>query len=183
MRIENTALDGVKIIHLDLFSDDRGGFAETYDVEKFSTLGIHTTFVQDSWSHSAVSGTVRGFHFQLPPRAQHKLVRVTRGQVYDVVVDLRRDSETFGRHVAFELDAREMTAVLVPIGFAHGFCSLCDDVEITYKMSDHFSPEHYTGLSWCDPELGIDWPVTVGDAVVSEKDSGHPRLKDLPQVF
>jgi len=183
MRLEDTALDSVKIIHLDLFGDERGGFAETYDAEKFSTLGIDITFVQDSWSHSAKKGTVRGFHFQLPPKAQHKLVRVIRGRVFDVIVDLRRESKTFGEHISFELDAKDMTSVLVPIGFAHGFCSLTDDAEITYKMSDHFSPEHYKGLLWCDPDLGINWPVGAGDAIVSQKDSGHPGLNEQAQVF
>ncbi len=183
MKIEDTALAGVKIITLDVYDDDRGAFAETFDSAKFLNLGLDVVFVQDSWSHSVEAGTVRGFHFQLPPRAQHKLVRVIRGRVFDVVVDLRQNSSTYGEHVSFELDVRDMQSVFVPAGFAHGFCSLTDNAEITYKMSDNFSPEHYRGLHWCDPDLGINWPINDDDAIVSEKDSAHPRLTDLPQVF
>jgi dTDP-4-dehydrorhamnose 3,5-epimerase len=183
MQIEDTGLSGAKIITLDVFGDDRGAFAEIYDSVKFAELGLDVTFVQDSWSRSGAAGTVRGLHFQMPPRAQHKLVHVTRGKVFDVIVDLRRDSGTFGQHVSIELDAKDMKSVFVPVGFAYGFCSLTDDAEITYKMSDNFSPEHYLGLLWSDPELGINWPVRLGDAVVSEKDSVHPGLKDLRQVF
>jgi dTDP-4-dehydrorhamnose 3,5-epimerase len=183
MQIEDTDLDGVKVITLDVFGDERGAFAESFDTVKFAELGIDVTFVQDSWSYSTASGTVRGFHFQLPPRAQHKLVRVTRGRVFDVIVDLRQGSDTFAQHISIELDATDMKSVFVPAGFAHGFCSLTDDAEITYKMSDNFSPDHYRGLLWNDPALGINWPIDPGDAIVSAKDSSHPTLKNLPQVF
>ncbi len=183
MQIEDMELAGVKIITLDVFGDDRGAFAEIYDSVKFAELGLDVTFVQDSWSRSTAAGTVRGFHFQTPPRAQHKLVHVIRGKIFDVIVDLRRDSGTFGQHVSIELDAKDMKSVFVPAGFAHGFCSLSENAEITYKMSDNFSLEHYRGLLWSDPDLGINWPVSPGDAIVSEKDSAHPGLKDLPQIF
>jgi dTDP-4-dehydrorhamnose 3,5-epimerase len=183
MRIENTALPDVKIIHLDLYKDERGTFAETYDQRAFEALGIRTRFVQDSCSHSPAKGTIRGFHFQIPPCAQAKLVRVVRGRVFDVVVDLRRRSSSYGRHVAVVLDARDWRQLLVPAGFAHGFCTLDDDTEIAYKMSEHFSPQHYRGLVWDDPDLGIAWPLGGAHAVVSEKDRGHPRLKDLPDYF
>ena len=183
MRIEDTALDGVKVIHLDVFADSRGSFAETYDKRSFAELGIETVFVQDSWSHSAQAGVVRGLHFQIPPHAQSKIVRVTRGRVFDVVVDLRRESPTFGKHVSFDLSASDMRSVFIPIGFAHGFCTLEDDTEITYKMSDHYDPSCYKGMLWCDPALGIDWPVAPGEALVSEKDSAHPKLDEFARVF
>lgn len=183
MRIEETALPGVQLISLDVFGDERGSFMETYDSAKFAELGIETAFVQDSCSHSASKGTVRGFHFQAPPHAQHKLVRVTRGRVFDVVVDLRGGAPTFGHHVALELDAATPQVLSVPVGFGHAFCSLCDDVEIAYKMSDHFAPECYMGLLWSDPTLGIDWPVDPASAIVSEKDAGHPPLAKLPEIF
>lgn len=183
MRIEDTALPGVRLIHLDVFADPRGSFAETYDSRAFAKLGVGDVFVHDSWSHSARAGVVRGFHFQVPPAAQTKLVRVVRGRVFDVVVDLRSGSPSFGQHVSFILDARDMRTVLVPVGFAHGFCTLEDDCEITYKMSDHFSPEHYKGLLWCDPALEIDWPVSPAEAIVSERDAAFPGLSQLPGVF
>lgn len=183
MHAEDTDLDGVKIIHLDLFGDERGGFAETYDRNAFAKLGIDVPFVQDSWSHSADAGVVRGHHFQIPPRAQHKLVRVVRGRVFDVVVDLRHGSASFGQHVAVELDARDMTSLYVPIGFAHGFCTLEPDTEVTYKMSDHYDPACYTGVLWNDPELGIEWPVVAGDAIVSKKDAAQPPLRDMVDAF
>jgi dTDP-4-dehydrorhamnose 3,5-epimerase len=183
VKITQSALPDVKLIHLDLFRDERGAFAETYDLQKFAALGIDYPFLQDSWSHSAKAGTIRGLHFQAPPRAQHKLVRVIRGRLLDVVVDIRRDSPTFGQHVSFDLSADQPLAVLVPMGFAHGFCTLEDDTEITYKMSDHFVPDLYMGLNWGDPALQIKWPVEPAAAIVSEKDLHHPNLADLPPVF
>lgn len=183
MRIEDTALPGVRLIHLDVFADSRGSFAETYDSRAFAALGVADVFVHDSWSRSARAGVVRGLHFQVPPAAQAKLVRVARGRVFDVVVDLRRRSPTFGRHLSLVLDAAAMQTLVIPAGFAHGFCTLEDDTEITYKMSDHFSPPHYKGLLWCDPALGIDWPVAPADAIVSERDAAFPGLRQLPEVF
>ena len=183
MQVEETELSGVKIIHLDVFADSRGSFAETFDARSFAALGIDTVFVQDSWSHSAKAGVVRGLHFQLPPHAQSKIVRVIRGRVFDVIVDLRANSATFAQHISFELSAAEPKCVLIPDGFAHGFCTLEDDSEVTYKMSDHYTPDLYKGLLWCDPALNINWPVSIDDALVSEKDAAHPRLKDLPQTF
>ncbi len=183
MEIASTALPEVKLIRLDVFGDERGAFAETYDREKFAALGVATTFVQDSWSVSKPRGTIRGLHYQLPPRAQEKLVRVIRGRAFDVVVDIRRSSPRFGRHVALELSGDDPTVLWVPVGFAHGFCTLEPDTEITYKMSDHFVPSLYRGLNWSDPDLGIRWPVGEADAVISPKDRAHPGLRDLGDVF
>ncbi|MBT3787495.1 MAG: dTDP-4-dehydrorhamnose 3,5-epimerase [Alphaproteobacteria bacterium] len=183
MQVEETALEGVRIVHLDVFADERGSFAETFDSGSFSKLGIDTVFVQDSWSHSARAGVVRGLHFQLPPHAQTKIVRVIRGKVFDVIVDLRAGSPTFSQHISFELSADDPKCVLIPGGFAHGFCTLEDNSEVTYKMSDHYTPDLYKGLLWCDPELKINWPVSPDDALVSQKDANHPGLAELPRTF
>jgi dTDP-4-dehydrorhamnose 3,5-epimerase len=179
MQIEPLALPEVKVVTLDVFADARGVFAETYDRAKFVALGIHDVFVQDSYSRSARAGTVRGFHFQRPPRAQSKLVRVTRGRAFDVAVDLRRGSPTYGRHVSMTLEEGDWKVVYVPAGFGHGFCTLEPDTEVVYKMSDSYSAEHYAGVRWDDPALGIDWPVEAASAVVSPADRGHPALADL----
>lgn len=183
MKIEDTALPDVKLITYQVFGDERGSFMETYDSAVFRELGIDTAFVQDSSSWSALPNTVRGLHFQVPPRAQDKLVRVTCGRVFDVVVDIRRASPTFGHHMSMELNAETPTALFVPAGFAHGFCSLSEDAEIAYKMSDHFTPEFYKGILWSDPALGIDWPRLGGEIICSDKDRDHPTLAELPEYF
>ncbi|MBN9265188.1 MAG: dTDP-4-dehydrorhamnose 3,5-epimerase [Hyphomicrobium sp.] len=136
-------------------------------------------FVQDNQSLSRRVGTVRGLHFQLAPRAQAKLVRVLRGAILDVAVDIRPGSETFGRHIAVRLSAAEQSQFYVPTGFAHGFCTLEPDSEIHYKTSDIYSPEHDRGLAWDDPTLGIDWGIFPADAILSERDHRHPRLTGL----
>lgn len=183
MRVEPTSLPGVARIILDRFRDARGLFVETWDARAFAALGVATTFVQDSLARSAVVGTVRGMHFQSPPHAQHKLVRVQRGRIWDVVVDLRDGAPTFGRHAAFELDAEDWCQVLIPAGYAHGYCTLTPDVEVVYKMSDHFSPQCYGGMRWDDPALGIAWPVTDAAATISDKDRALPPLSAMRGVF
>ena len=183
MRVVATAIPEVKIVEFDRFDDERGAFAETYDAAKFRALGIDTVFVMDAWSVSRRAGTVRGLHFQAPPRAQAKLIHVPKGCLFDVALDLRCSSPTFGRHVACELRGGDRRQLFIPVGFAHGFCTLEPDTEIVYKMSDHFAPEFYGGVAWNDPALGIRWPVSVAEAVVSEKDARLPRLADLGPVF
>lgn len=183
MNVTELSIPEVKLIQLKLLPDDRGAFAETYDRAAFEELGIDVEFVQDSWSLSLRPFTVRGLHFQVPPRAQAKLVRVGRGRVFDVVVDLRHGSPTFGTHLSLEMAADDWQVLLVPEGLAHGFCSLEPATEVLYKMSDHFSPEHYQGIAWDDPELGIPWPVSRDEAIVSERDSGHPSFRELPPLF
>ena len=183
MRVVATAIPDVRIVEFDHFDDERGAFAETYDALKFRALGIETVFVMDAWSVGRRSGTVRGLHFQTPPRTQAKLVRVLRGRIFDVALDLRRSSPTFGRHVTCELRADDRHQIFIPAGFAHGFCTLEPDTEFVYKTSDHYAPEHYGGVLWNDPMLGIPWPVSSEDAIVLERDLRLPRLADLGPVF
>jgi len=173
----------VKVVSLDTFVDERGEFTETYDRKSYVYLGIEDVFVQDSFSRSNSPGTVRGIHFQRPPRSQAKLVRVARGKAFDIVVDLRTGSPTFGEHVSIVLEEGDSRVVYVPAGFGHGFCTLVAGTEVVYKMSDHFSAEHYAGLRWDDPALGIDWPVPTDAAIVSARDQAHPVLAQLVGVF
>jgi dTDP-4-dehydrorhamnose 3,5-epimerase len=165
------------------FGDARGFLSETYSHAQLSRIGITADFVQDNHSLSAAKGTVRGLHFQVPPHAQDKLIRVCRGAIYDVVVDIRHRSPTFGKAVSAVLSAENWSQLWLPKGFAHGFCTLEADTEVLYKVTAPYSPECDRGLAWDDPELKIDWPVSPQDAVLSEKDRQHPRLADLPQYF
>ena len=178
-----TAIEAVKLIAPERIADDRGFFSEVYSARAFARAGIETPFVQDNHSLSVRAGTVRGLHFQSPPHAQAKLVRVTRGRILDVAVDLRRSSPTYGRHVAVELSAENWRQLLVPAGFAHGFCTLEPDTEIVYKVSAPFAAAHDLGLAFDDPALGIDWPVRPEQVTLSDKDRRQPRLSDLPRYF
>lgn len=181
--IETTTLEGVKVITPKKFEDSRGFFSETYSRENFLQAGIAVDFVQDNLSRSSSVGTIRGLHFQSPPFAQDKLIRVLKGRILDVAVDLRRSSPTYGQHFAIELSAENFKQMFVPIGFAHGFCTLEPDTEILYKVSTYYAPEHDHGLAWDDPALGIAWPVTADLAVLSDRDGHHPRLADLDSPF
>ncbi|HEY8381972.1 MAG TPA: dTDP-4-dehydrorhamnose 3,5-epimerase [Microvirga sp.] len=183
LTIEPTAIPDVKIVTTRRFGDDRGFFSEIYNQQRFHEAGITIPFVQDNHSWSAKPGTVRGLHFQSPPFAQDKLVRVVRGRILDVAVDLRRSSPTYGRHVAVELSAENWRQLLVPVGFAHGFCTLEPDTEVLYKVSGYYSAQHDHGLAWNDPALGIEWPVAASGAVLSDKDQRHPTLAELPAYF
>lgn len=185
MAFKIRALDipDVKVIEPDKFGDHRGFFSETYNRTAFHKLGIDLDFVQDNHSLSAQVGTVRGLHFQTPPYAQDKLVRVPRGAILDVAVDIRHGSPTFGKWVAEVISAENWLQILVPVGFAHGFVTLEPDTEVQYKVSAPYAPEHDKGLLWSDPALGIDWRVPQDRAVLSEKDRRHPVLSDLPAYF
>ncbi|WP_262296307.1 dTDP-4-dehydrorhamnose 3,5-epimerase [Microvirga sesbaniae] len=183
IEVEPTALPDVKIIRTKVFADPRGYFVETYNRKAFAAAGILDEFVQDNFSLSTGSGTIRGLHFQSAPFAQAKLVRAARGRILDVVVDLRHSSPTFGRHVAVELSAENRLQLLVPVGFAHGFCTLEPNTEVSYKVTAHYSSAHDHGLAWNDPSLGIEWPVEPSRAVLSDKDKNHPRLNELPVYF
>lgn len=181
--VESTALADVRIVSPKRFGDDRGFFSEVYNRERFVEAGIPTEFVQDNHSWSAKVGTVRGLHFQSAPFAQDKLIRVVRGRILDVAVDLRRSSPTYGRHVAVELSAENWRQLLVPVGFAHGFCTLEPDTEVIYKVSGYYSAAHDHGLAWDDPALGIEWPFAPDRATLSDKDRRQPLLADLPPYF
>jgi len=183
MEVSTTPIPGLLILRPPRTSDERGFFAETFRYSWMERLGLPGDWVQDNHSLSRNRGTVRGLHFQVPPRAQAKLVRVTAGRVFDVAVDLRRTSPTYGRHAAFELSADNGDQLLVPAGFAHGFCTLEPDTEVLYKVTDYYSPEHDRGLRWDDPALGIVWPVAAGEAVLSDRDRRHPTLAELPDYF
>ena len=183
MKVLKTDIPDVKVLSPERFGDDRGFFSETYNSRTLVEAGLELDFVQDNDSLSAEPGTIRGLHFQIPPFAQHKLVRVVRGVILDVAVDLRRGSPTRGRHVAVEVSAENWNQVLVPVGFAHGFCTLEPDTHIVYKVTSHYSPQHDKGLLWNDPALGIRWPVSAGEAVLSQRDTKWPRLADLADYF
>jgi len=179
MQIEHTAIPDVVLIRTKRFGDHRGFFAETWNRRSFADAGLDLDFVQDNHSRSAQVGTIRGLHFQLAPFAQDKLVRVIKGAVIDVAVDIRPTSPTFGHHVAVRLDADDGATLLVPKGFAHGFCTIEPDTEVIYKVTDYYAPTHDRGLAWNDPALGIAWPVAADAAVLSDRDQRHPALAGL----
>src|SRR4051794_30186664 len=176
------AIPEVRLIEPDRFQDQRGFFSETYNRRDFTRAGMAGDFVQDNHSLSVEIGTVRGLHYQLPPAAQAKLVRVVRGAVLDVAVDLRRGSPTFGRHVAQTLSPGRWNQMFVPVGFAHGFCTLEPDTEVVYKVTGYYSRAHDRGVRWDDPGLAIDWPVDPTAAVLSDKDRALPWLHEVSEL-
>jgi dTDP-4-dehydrorhamnose 3,5-epimerase len=163
--------------------DHRGWFMESYNRAAFFEAGLNADFVQDNQSFSAQKGTVRGLHWQNPPFEQVKLVRVLRGSILDIAVDIRRSSPTFGQHVAVRLDAEKGASLYIPSGFAHGFCTLEDNVEVAYKVSQIYAPQAEAGLLWHDPALCMDWPVAVDKAIVSDKDCLLPPLAAIKSGF
>ncbi|MBN9600194.1 MAG: dTDP-4-dehydrorhamnose 3,5-epimerase [Afipia sp.] len=173
----------VKLITTSRLTDARGYFCEAYVRSDFVAQGLDCDFVQDNESRSDRAGTVRGLHFQKPPFAQAKLVRVLRGKILDVVVDLRCSSPSFGRHLAVELGESGGEQLFVPAGFAHGFCTLEPDTVVLYKVDATYSPTHDHGINWADPALAIRWPVAPEAATVSDKDRKLPMLGDLSPVF
>lgn len=183
MLVTPLAIPDVLLIEPRRFEDSRGFFSEVFSREIFARHGITADFVQDNHSLSRQPGVVRGLHFQVPPRAQGKLVRVPRGRILDVAVDLRRSSPSYGRHVACELSFENWRQIWIPAGFAHGFVTLEPDTEVLYKVTDTYAPEYDRGLAWDDPALGIDWAIDPATAVLSDKDRRNPRLADLPPWF
>ena len=163
-------------------SDHRGFFAETYSSRKYSELGIDDEFVQDNHSLSRDVGTLRGLHYQAPPHAQAKLIRCGRGAIFDVAVDIRRGSPTYGRWEGYKLTAENGEQLYLPVGFAHGFVTLEPDSEIVYKCSDYYAPETEGAILWNDPDIGIDWPIDV-DPILSEKDAVATLLSELESPF
>ena len=183
MNVDNLHISDVKFLTPKKHGDHRGFFSEVYNRRALAEAGIEIEFVQDNHSLSAEKGTVRGLHFQSPPFAQDKLVRVVRGSVFDVAVDLRKGSATYGEHVGVVLSAEAWNQLLVPIGFAHGFMTLEADTEVVYKVSDYYAPDHDHGLLWNDPALGIRWPMAEEEAVLSDRDRVQPRLSELVTPF
>ncbi|KAB2788089.1 dTDP-4-dehydrorhamnose 3,5-epimerase [Brucella anthropi] len=182
MQIRPLGLDGVIEISPRKFGDDRGFFSETYNAKSFAEAGIDLTFVQDNHSYSAAKGVVRGLHYQLPPFAQDKLVRVIRGAILDVAVDIRKCSPTFGKWVALEVSAEKWNQILVPKGFAHGFVTLVENTEVIYKVTNYYSPEHDRSIRFDDPVIGIDWPLPASGVQLSDKDQKAPLFADA-EVF
>jgi dTDP-4-dehydrorhamnose 3,5-epimerase len=180
---EKLAIPCVVLIKPKKFGDARGYFMETFRQSLFEEEVGDFTFVQDNQSLSADVGTVRGLHFQLAPRAQGKLVRCIAGSILDVAVDIRTGSPTYGQFVSAELTSENGHQLWVPPGFAHGFCTLAPSTEVSYKVTDYYSPEHDRGLLWNDPVIGIDWPVDVNNVVLSGKDTAQPVLADLKDGF
>ena len=178
MNIIETEIQGVYIIEPKVFGDSRGYFFESYSRREFEAKVGPVEFVQDNESKSCY-GVVRGLHFQKPPHAQAKLVRVVKGKVLDVAVDLRKDSPTYGRHVSVELSEDNHRQVFIPKGFAHGFSVLSEEAVFQYKCDDYYAPETECAIAWNDPELNIDWRSPAVQVILSEKDKRHPELKDL----
>lgn len=172
----------LKLLRPKRINDNRGFFAETYSRRKYSELGIDFEFVQDNHSLSTQVGTLRGLHFQAPPHAQAKLVRCGRGAIFDVVVDIRKGSPTYGHWEGYELTAENGDQLYIPVGFAHGFVTLVQDSEIVYKCSDYYAPETEGAVLWNDPDISIDWP-TDANLILSEKDATAPLLSDIDSPF
>lgn len=183
LSVEETAIPAVKVVTPKKFGDHRGFFSETWSRKAFAEAGLDLDFVQDNQSLSAPVGTLRGLHFQSAPFAQDKLVRVTRGRILDVAVDIRTSSPTFGKHVAVELSAENWKQLLVPIGFAHGFVTLEPDTEVLYKVTAPYAPQNDHGLAFDDPALGIDWRLPLSELTLSDKDRKHPRLAEMLRYF
>lgn len=183
MRIDRTALDGVLILEPRRFGDARGWFSETWNARTMADAGLDFTFVQDNQSHSAPRHTLRGLHFQRPPRAQDKLVRCLRGAILDVAVDIRRGSPTFGRWVGVELTADNGRQLLVPKGFLHGFLTLTDDCDVAYKCSDYYDPACDAAVRWDDPDLAVDWGLAGAAPVLSDKDAAAPAFAAVDTPF
>lgn len=176
MEIIQTSLDGVFIIKPKIIEDQRGFFMESYNKAKFQDFGMEFNFVQDNHSFSVTKDVLRGLHYQINPKAQAKLVRVIAGSIFDVVVDLRKSSSTFGQWFGITLSSENNTQLLVTSGFAHGFCTLEPNTEVLYKVDEYYSPKYERGILWNDPDLGIDWPTS--SPILSYKDQKHPLLKD-----
>ncbi|GLQ06297.1 dTDP-4-dehydrorhamnose 3,5-epimerase [Sneathiella chinensis] len=183
LQIEATSLPDVKIVTPRKFGDERGFFSEVWNRDAMSEAGIEADFVQDNHAYSAAKGTIRGLHYQMDPKAQGKLVRVTRGTVLDVAVDIRRGSPTFGKYAAVTLSVDNWRQLWIPAGFAHGYCTLTDEVEFLYKVTERYSPEQERGIRWDDPDIAINWQIPPEQITVSDKDRILPYLAEQPDLF
>ncbi|WP_411348097.1 dTDP-4-dehydrorhamnose 3,5-epimerase [Paenibacillus sp. WLX2291] len=176
MKVTSLKLEGAKLLDPIVHGDHRGFFMESYNDQVMKEIGIYHNFIQDNQSLSAEPGVLRGLHYQLEPKAQTKLIRVISGAIYDVIVDIRKESSTFGQWQGFILSEYNKRQLLVPKGFAHGFCTLIPNTQVLYKVDEYYSPQHDRGILWNDPALGIDWPVH--SPVLSDKDTRHPFLEN-----
>ena len=183
VKVIKTKLQDVKLVETDVFGDHRGFFTETYTRDKFKKAGIDFDFNQDNHSLSTEPGVLRGMHFQRAPYAQTKLIRVATGVVYDVLVDCRQGSPTYGQWEGYILSEYNHRQLLVPKGFAHGFVTLTPNVNFMYKVEGYYAPEADGGIAFDDPDLAIDWPMPINHMILSEKDKHHPRLKDADLNF
>ena len=176
-------LPAVRVITPRRHQDSRGFLSEVWREDALTEAGIAVRFVQENHAASRATGTIRGLHFQIGPAAQAKLVRCPRGSVFDVAVDIRHGSPTFGRHTGIVLSAKNWKQLYVPEGFAHGYCTLEPDTEVMYKVTAYYDPASERGLVWDDPEIGIAWPVRPDQAILTERDRMFPRLAELPDFF
>jgi dTDP-4-dehydrorhamnose 3,5-epimerase len=184
IEIEKFEIDGLLVLTPKCFQDSRGFFTESYNKRTFdSVTGLSVDFVQDNFSKSVTKNTIRGLHFQNPPAAQDKLVQVVKGSIFDVAVDLRKTSPTLGKFVSIELSAENRKQFYIPKGFAHGFCTLEENVEVMYKVTDFYAPDVDGCVLWNDDAFNIPWPLGGQEAHLSEKDSVAPRLKDIKNCF
>ncbi|MEF3353289.1 dTDP-4-dehydrorhamnose 3,5-epimerase [Paenibacillus sp. GYB006] len=181
MKVSSLQLEGANIIEPIVHGDNRGFFMESYNEDIFQQSGINYKFIQDNQSLSAEPGVIRGLHYQLNPKAQTKLVRVISGAIYDVILDIRTNSSTFGQWVGVILSEHNKRQLLVPKGFAHGFCTLVPNTEVLYKVDEYYSPENDRGILWNDPALNIDWPTS--QPILSDKDQKHPILANAEYNF
>ena len=179
MKAHKTSIDGLKILIPKIYKDERGFFFESHNKKTFNQeIGLNINFVQDNHSKSS-KGTLRGLHYQIPPKAQGKLIRVVRGEIFDVVVDLRRVSKTFGKWIGVNLSEHNNKQLWVPEGFAHGFLVISDIAECLYKTTEYYSPKHERGIIWDDRELNIQWPININKILISKKDSNNQKFKNV----
>jgi dTDP-4-dehydrorhamnose 3,5-epimerase len=183
VKVEALAIAGVKLLTPPRFSDPRGFFSETWNQARFAEAGIPGPFIQDNHAVSTEVGVLRGLHCQIGANAQGKLVRCVKGAIYDVAVDVREGSPTFGRYVGAEISAENWTQIWVPVGFLHAYCTLTAETEVIYKVTGAYDKQAERGVIWNDPDIAIAWPVSAGEVILSEKDKGLPRLRDLPALF
>jgi dTDP-4-dehydrorhamnose 3,5-epimerase len=181
MKVTSSKLQGAVLLEQVVHGDHRGFFMESYNDQLMKQHGLNYHFIQDNQSLSALPGVLRGLHYQLNPKAQTKLIRVISGAIYDVILDIRQGSPTFGKWESFILSEHNHRQLLVPKGFAHGFCTLVPNTQVLYKVDEHYSPENDRGILWSDPALGIDWPTS--NPTLSDKDQRHPLLQDAEINF
>jgi dTDP-4-dehydrorhamnose 3,5-epimerase len=183
LQVKPLAIPDIKLVTPPIYRDARGFFSETFNSAALATAGIDAQFVQDNHSLSRTKGVIRGLHYQIAPRAQGKLVRVVRGAIFDVAVDIRRGSPHFGQHVSATLTAENWSQLWIPVGFAHGFCTLEPDTEVIYKVTEFYAPECDRGIAFDDPKLAIAWPILADRATLSENDRKQPNLAQLDEQF